>query len=76
MAKAFLDAKGLKCPMPSLKMTQMLLKKEVQPGDVLEVLADCPTFENDVRTWCQSTKKVLVFIRTESDGAKRCQVQI
>jgi tRNA 2-thiouridine synthesizing protein A len=76
MAKAFLDAKGLKCPMPSLKMTQMVLKKEVKPGDVLEVVADCPTFENDVRTWCQSSKKVLIFMRSEADGSKCCQVQI
>lgn len=76
MARVFMDAQGLRCPMPSLKMSQMLLKKEVQPGDVLEVLADCPTFENDVKAWCQSTKKVLIFIRTEGNGAKRCQVQI
>ena len=76
MATVMLDAKGLKCPMPTLKMTGMVLKKEVKPGDILEVLADCPTFEKDVKDWCTSTKKVLIFMRVEAGGLKRCQVQI
>ncbi len=76
MAKASLDARGLKCPLPALKMNSMMLKNEVKPGDVLEVVADCPTFEKDVRDWCSRTKKVLVFIREEGNGVKRCQVQI
>ena len=76
MPKVMLDARGLKCPMPALKMNSMLLKNEVKSGDVLEVLADCPSFEKDVKDWCARTKKVLVFMRDEGGGAKRCQVQI
>jgi tRNA 2-thiouridine synthesizing protein A len=76
MPKVMLDARGLRCPMPALKMNSMLLKNEVKPGDVLDVLADCPTFEKDVKDWCARTKKVLVFMRDEGGGAKRCQVQI
>jgi tRNA 2-thiouridine synthesizing protein A len=76
MATVFMDAKGLKCPVPSLKMTQMLLKHEVLPGDVLEVLSDCPTFEIDVKSWCHCAHKALIFVRSEADGTMRCQVQI
>ncbi len=76
MANIVLDAKGLKCPMPSLKMTEKLTKKEVNAGDVLEVVADCPTFENDVKVWCKMWKKVLVFMRDEGNGVRRCQIQI
>lgn len=76
MAKAMLDARGMKCPLPALKMNGMLLKGEVKPGDVLEVVADCSTFEKDVKDWCTRTKKVLVFMRDEANGVKRCQVQI
>jgi tRNA 2-thiouridine synthesizing protein A len=76
MSKLTFDARGMKCPMPALKMNSMLLKGEIKPGDVLEVVADCSTFEKDVKDWCTRTKKVLVFMRDEDGGAKRCQVQI
>ena len=36
MAKVDLDARGMKCPMPALKMNSMLLKSEVKQGDVIE----------------------------------------
>ena len=67
-----LDARGLKCPQPTLKMTVMAMK--MKPGDVLEVTADCPTFEQDVRNWCLRSKKVLLLIRDEG-AAKLCQIQ-
>jgi TusA-related sulfurtransferase len=72
--KHLLDAKGLKCPLPTLMVDGKLRKNEVKPGDVLEVIADCPTFENDIKSWCTRNKKVLVYIRDEA-GIKRCQIQ-
>lgn len=72
MATQMLEAVGLKCPQPTLKITVQAMK--MQPGDVLEVTADCPTFEKDVRDWCARSKKVLLWIREES-GRKRCQIQ-
>jgi tRNA 2-thiouridine synthesizing protein A len=45
------------------------------PGDILEVVADCPTFEKDVRDWCDRTKKALLWMKAEGD-AKRCQVRV
>lgn len=72
MAVQQLDARGLKCPQPTLKMTVLAMK--MKPGEVLEVTADCPTFEQDVRNWCLRSKKVMLFIREEGD-AKVCQIQ-
>ena len=73
MATKVIDARGLKCPQPQLKM--LTESRSMQKGDILEVVADCPTFENDVRQWSQRTKKALLWMRSEG-AAKRCQVQI
>lgn len=72
MAMHNLDARGLKCPQPTLKVAAMAIK--ISKGDVLEVVADCPTFETDLRDWCGRSKKILLWIREER-GAKRAQVQ-
>jgi tRNA 2-thiouridine synthesizing protein A len=70
-----LDMRGQKCPVPTLKMTSAVMKKEVNPGDTMIVKADCPTFENDVREWCKTMKKVLVMLTNEG-GIKTATVKI
>jgi tRNA 2-thiouridine synthesizing protein A len=72
MAVQNLDARGLKCPQPTLKVAAMAVR--IPKGDVLEVLADCPTFEKDLRDWCARSKKTLLWIKDEG-GAKKAQVQ-
>ncbi len=72
MAVTTLDAKGLKCPQPTLKVTVMATR--MKQGDILEVVADCATFEKDIRDWCARSKKVLLWFKTEGT-AKRCQIQ-
>jgi tRNA 2-thiouridine synthesizing protein A len=76
MATLQLDVRGQQCPIPVLKMTNAVMKKEVGPGDTLVVLADCPTFEKDVRDWCQNMKKVLVVLKDEGNNAKRAEVRV
>jgi TusA-related sulfurtransferase len=49
---------------------------ELKGGDILECVADCPTFEADVKDWCKNSKKALLWFKTEAGGAKRCQVRI
>lgn len=73
MAIVNLDCMGLKCPQPVLKIAAK--SAELKSGDILEVVADCPTFEKDVRQWCERTKKTLLWIRDEGEGKKRCQIQ-
>jgi len=44
-------------------------------GDILECVADCPSFEADVKGWCERTRKTLIVMKNEG-AAKRCQVRI
>ena len=62
-----LDARGLRCPQPTLKIA--VLATKLTPGEDLEVLADCPSFEADVRDYCRRSGKVLLWIRDEPSGA-------
>ncbi|MDA8428139.1 MAG: sulfurtransferase TusA family protein [Geobacteraceae bacterium] len=68
MAVSELDVRGLRCPQPTLKITVMSIK--MKPGDSLEVVADCPTFEKDVRDWCARARKTLVWVREEGTAKK------
>jgi tRNA 2-thiouridine synthesizing protein A len=74
MAEVKRDYRGLKCPLPVLKLNQLAMKKEVNPGDVLEVTADCATFEEDVKKWCTTSKKVLLKCYKEG-SAKIAKIQ-
>lgn len=74
MATFSLDARGLKCPLPTLKIGGMVARKEVKPGDVLDIIADCPTFESDVREFCSKHKKILVFF-TREGGTCKAQIR-
>ena len=73
MATAFLDTVGLKCPQPVLKIA--VRAPEMKPGDILEVLGDCPTFEKDVRTWCDRLGKVFLSIKDEGNNKQRIRIQ-
>ena len=72
MTMITLDARGLKCPQPTLKLTGLTLK--TPPGEIVEVIADCPTFEKDVREWASRWEKVVLWLRDEGD-TRRCQIQ-
>lgn len=68
-----LDTLGFKCPQPVLKIA--VKTPDMSPGDILEVLGDCPTFEKDLRTWCERRAKVLLSVKDEGDNKKRIQIQ-
>jgi TusA-related sulfurtransferase len=48
----------------------------LKAGDILECVADCPTFESDVKEWCKNSRKALIWFKSEGDGVNRCQVRI
>jgi tRNA 2-thiouridine synthesizing protein A len=73
MAVQVLDTLGLKCPQPVLKIA--VKAPDMIPGDILEVLGDCPTFEKDVRTWCERLGKVFLSIKDEGQNKKAIQIQ-
>lgn len=53
-----LDFKGLSCPLPIVKTAKAM--KEMQPGEVVEVLATDPGSLVDFPAWCTSTGNELV----------------
>lgn len=73
MAVTMHDFKGLRCPQPTLRLTTLSLR--VAKGDVLEISADCTSFEKDIRDWCGRNKKTLLWIRDQGGSAKVCQIQ-
>lgn len=73
MAVEILDVLGLPCPQPVLKVAAK--SPDMQSGDILEVIGDCPTFEKDLRTWAQRVNKVILSVKDEGSGKKRIQIQ-
>jgi tRNA 2-thiouridine synthesizing protein A len=63
-----LDLKGLSCPLPIAKTAQAM--RELQPGDVIEVLATDPGSVPDFDAWCQNTGNELIE-QTEDAGVFR-----
>jgi TusA-related sulfurtransferase len=67
-ASKTLDCVGLFCPLPIVK-TKLELEN-MKSGDILEILADDPGFEEDIRVWCQMTGNVLTQIIKEGNIIK------
>lgn len=74
MAVQKLNALGLKCPQPILKVATML--PQLNAGDTLEIEADCPSFPNDIKAWCTKTGKTLLMCSTDGSGKHSAQIQI
>jgi tRNA 2-thiouridine synthesizing protein A len=73
MAREVLDTLGMKCPQPILKLA--VRARDMKAGDILEILGDCPTFEKDVRIWCERLGKLILSVKDESEDKKRIQIQ-
>jgi tRNA 2-thiouridine synthesizing protein A len=48
----------------------------MKPGDILEVVADCSTFEKDVREWATRARKTVLWCKDEGGGKKRIQIKL
>lgn len=57
MPKTELNFRGLKCPMPIMKISMAV--KKAASGDVFVVISDDPGFEPDIKAWCTETKNNL-----------------
>ena len=66
MAVKELNALGMKCPQPVLKIAAML--PQIAPGDTLKVSGNCSTFEADVRKWAERAKKTILAVEKLPDG--------
>jgi tRNA 2-thiouridine synthesizing protein A len=61
--KRTLDYKGLKCPMPIVKISQELPKVGI--GDVVEVLTTDPGSLSDFPAWAKTTGNQVVETKQE-----------
>lgn len=66
------DYKGLFCPMPIVKVSKAI--KEIEVGQVLEMLADDPGSKADMLAWTKSTGHELVSM-VEDDGVFKFYVR-
>jgi TusA-related sulfurtransferase len=62
---AVLDASGLSCPMPIVKTAKAM--RELEPGQVLEVIATDRGSLADVPAWAESTGNELLELHEEDE---------
>jgi len=63
-----LDCIGLYCPAPVLKTRQEMDKLAI--GEILEVLADDPAAEEDLKAWAKRTGQKILEIEKTNEGMR------
>lgn len=64
-ADKILDCKGLRCPMPLVRLNGFL--KDVDKGQQVEVQATDPAFLPDIEAWSEHTGNQLISKRTDGN---------
>lgn len=60
-----LDCLGLYCPMPIVKTAEKI--KELNTGDVLEIIADDEGIVDDIPNWCKLTGQEYLGLEKDDD---------
>ena len=60
-----LDTIGELCPIPIVKLGQLI--REIQQGEVVQLLSDDPGIEIDIPAWCSANRHRI--LREEKKGA-------
>lgn len=68
MSEFYLDAKGMKCPMPIVAIAKKI--KEMSAGQTLTVEADDPVFRPDLEAWSRKTGHEIESIEQFNDFTK------
>jgi len=66
-----IDATSLRCPHPVLVLGNQTA--DTPPGTIVEITADCPSFELDVRAFCTRRGKTVLSVK---GTPRRLTVQI
>ena len=61
-----IDCIGLYCPEPVFRTREEI--SSISPGQILEVLADDPASESDIRSWAKHTGHELLSIEKVDGG--------
>jgi tRNA 2-thiouridine synthesizing protein A len=72
MTRHQLDARHLLCPMPVIRVQQRM--RELQPGEILEVVATDPGARHDIPAWCRVHGHSLLET-SEQDSELRFTIQ-
>ncbi len=67
-AHQILDCIGLYCPMPVLNTKQEVDKLAI--GEILEILADDPAAEEDLKAWAKRTGQKILEIEKTDEGMR------
>ena len=68
-----LDCRGLVCPAPIIELARHI--GDVEPGDLLGVVATDPAARIDVAAWCRMTGHEYVGEEAADDGTPRYVVR-
>jgi len=70
-----LDARGMACPMPSVKTALKL--EEMNVGEVLLVITDDPVSKQDLPVWAKASGNAILDIREEIlDGREAVTIYV
>ena len=58
-----IDAKGLFCPGPIIKVTEAI--RNIDSGMIVEVLSDDEAIQYDMPAWCESTGHIIKSMNRE-----------
>lgn len=64
-ADVTIDCLGLQCPMPIIKTAEKI--KELEIGQVLEIVGDDPGIEEDIPNWCRTTGHKFIGMEIADD---------
>ena len=62
-----LDCSGLRCPLPLVKTNKAI--KEMQVGEVLEMISTDPDSELDIQAWGKQTQHEVLAAEKKDGGA-------
>ena len=68
-----LDCVGLFCPQPLFQTKQAI--ESIKPGQVLEILADDPAAEEDLRRFCKRTGNEFLSVKNFPDGVQHILIR-
>ncbi len=60
-----LDCTGMVCPQPIVELAKQ--KRKMEPGQILEIVADDAGAQRDVPAWCEQTQNE--FLGSQKKGA-------
>jgi len=68
-----LDCIGLYCPQPLFQTKQAI--ESIRPGEILEILADDPAAEEDIKRFAKRTGHIFISAKHLPDGTTRILVR-